>query len=515
MRSAKTPILVSLIVIAGLVAALLWEGHRPPQPAAPQSGNKSATSTTATLASGTPALFVYCAAGLKPPLEAIARDYEREYHTRIELQYGGSGTLLANLRVSGKGDLFVAADASYIDLALAQKLMDETIPLANQRPVLAVAKGNPKHIRGVDDLARSDLKVVLANPGTASVGKAGQTILEKRGLWKTVEAATSARGVFKPTVNDVANDLKLGTADAGIVWDATIAQYPELESLPLAGGEAFNVPITVGVLRSTSAPRAALHFARYLAAPEKGLAVFKKLGYLPVEGDAWADEPQLLYYSGSVNRVAIQETLKAFEAREGVHITTVFNGCGILTGQMKLGERPDVYQTCDAIFMKGVEELFSAAIPVSQMQIVILARQGNPRRLRTLADLAQPGLKVALGNEQQSTLGLLTAQMLRQAGCYDAVQKNVVGTSPTGDLLVNQMRTGALDATVVYKSNTLVAAKSLDVIPLDLPGATATQTFAIGRQSRHKQLASRFFAMLARPESLKHYEDCGFRVLFK
>ena len=35
--------------------------------------------------------------------------------------------------------------------------------------------------------------------------------------------------VSTPTVNDVANAVKLGTVDAGIVWDAVMAQYPTLD----------------------------------------------------------------------------------------------------------------------------------------------------------------------------------------------------------------------------------------------------------------------------------------------
>lgn len=521
MLNAKTFILISLVLIAGLVTALVGGGGRTARQAAPavdsEKGGAPAPAasgqTSGTLENAPQALLVYCAAGIRGPLEAVAKQYEREYHTRIEIQYGGSGTLLSNLRVSGKGDLFLAADSSYIDLARDQKLVEEAMPLARQRPVLAVAKGNPKGIHAPTDLLRADVKLSLANPEAASIGALTRKILETQNLWSQVSEATAQRGVFKPTVNEVANDLKLKTADAGIVWDATILQYPELEGIPMAGAEAFDRPITIGVLRSAAHPTAALHFARYLSASDKGLEVFKRMGYTPVAGDAWAEQPQILYYSGAVNRIAIQDVLRAFEAREGVRITTVFNGCGILLGQMKLGERPDVYHTCDATFMRGVETLFEQPVPISSMAIVILAKKGNPDKLRTLADLGKPGLKIALANEQQSSLGALTATMLRQAGVYEQVQKNVLGTTPTGDLLVNQMRTGALDAVVVYKSNTLVAEKTLDVIALDLPGATATQTFAIGQNSRCKQLLGRLFAALQRAESVRHYEQCGFRWL--
>ena len=40
-------------------------------------------------------LVVFCAAGIKPPAEAAAKDYEKEYGIPVQLQYGGSGTLLS------------------------------------------------------------------------------------------------------------------------------------------------------------------------------------------------------------------------------------------------------------------------------------------------------------------------------------------------------------------------------------------------------------------------------------
>src|SRR5439155_25272822 len=55
-------------------------------------------------------LFVYCAAGLKAPVEEIARDYEEAYGVQVRLTYGGSETLLTNLEVSKRGDLYIPAD---------------------------------------------------------------------------------------------------------------------------------------------------------------------------------------------------------------------------------------------------------------------------------------------------------------------------------------------------------------------------------------------------------------------
>src|ERR1700722_12085569 len=44
-------------------------------------------------------LLVYCAAGLRVPVEAAAKEYEGSYGVRVELQYGASGPLLNSIKV--------------------------------------------------------------------------------------------------------------------------------------------------------------------------------------------------------------------------------------------------------------------------------------------------------------------------------------------------------------------------------------------------------------------------------
>ena len=62
-------------------------------------------------------LIVYCAAGMRVPMELIANQYENTYGVKIRLQFAGSGTLLGNIEASMIGDLYLAADTSYIEIA--------------------------------------------------------------------------------------------------------------------------------------------------------------------------------------------------------------------------------------------------------------------------------------------------------------------------------------------------------------------------------------------------------------
>lgn len=492
MKSAFRPLLISVSVVAILLLLLIRTGDR--------AGNAES-------------LLLYCAAGMKTPVEAIAAQYEKEYGVRVQLQYGGSGTLLSNLEVAREGDLYLAADTSYIDIARKKGLLQETIPLARQRPVLAVPRGNPKGIAGLADLTRDDVRVALANPDAASVGKTTQKMLEKAGNWEAIEAAVQARGVFKPTVNDLATDVEIGTVDAAIIWDATAGLYEGVEAIPLPEAETFTQEVSIGVLTSTRNSAAALRFARYLGAPEKGLEIFKANGFQVLSGDQWAETPEIVYFAGGVNRVAIDQTLTEFEAREGVQISRTYNGCGILLGSIKGGARPDVYHTCDISFMNGVEDLFGAADPISRTDIMLLTQPGNPHDLHRLEDLVKPGIEVGVCNEEQSTLGALTATMLREKGIYEAVQKNVIVNTPTADLLVAQITVGKLDAAVVYRANTLGVGDKVEVLALPDKNANATQSYANAVNTRYPHLLERLHTAIRKAESKERFVTSGFEYL--
>lgn len=467
--------------------------------------------TTTTPTAPPAPLRVFCAAGLKSAVENIALTYQHEGLGVVELQYGASQSLLASLEISRSGDLYIPGDDSFLEPARAKGLIAETIPLAQMSVVVVVRPGNPKNIRALADLFRDDVKFGVPNPDAAAAGKLARAALQRAGRWEQLQPRVA---VFKPTVNDVAADVKLGALDAGFVFDAVARQYPGLETVTLPELQSAIAKVPVAVLRSSMQPTAALRFARYLGGADKGLRQFAALGYSVVEGDAWAEAPELLFFSGAVNRVAVDELLRRFEQREGVRITRVYNGCGILVGQMKTGERPDAYLTCDRSFASPVADLFiGEPLAISETDIVLVVPAGNPLKLRELADLARPGLRLGLANPDQSTLGALTVRMLDRAGITKAVQANVVTQTPTGDLLVNQLRTsrGSLDGVIVYRVNATKGGRDVEIVPLNAPGARAEQTFSIGTRSKHKQLAGRLRDALRTAEARQQYEAAGFR----
>jgi|JI6StandDraft_1071083.scaffolds.fasta_scaffold02098_2 molybdate transport system substrate-binding protein len=459
--------------------------------------------------SSTSSLTVYCAAGLKKPIEAIAAQYQQEFGTQIELQFGGTGTLLSQLRIANKGDLFIAADDGSLADAKKLEVIREVLPLAVQHPVIAVAKGNPKGIATLADLEKPDVKLALPNPEAASIGKVAKKILGTS--W---DALAKKAAVMKPTVTEIAADVKLGASDAALVWDSTVPQFDGLEAIKLPELSGHAEKASAAVLKSTASTADALKFARYLSAPEKGGALFTKHGFQAAGGDKWAVKPEVILYSGGVNRPAIQDLVQEFANREGISVTTVFNGCGILCAAMKTMKDttnpkfPDVYYACDVCFVPPVAEHFPEAVLLTEAEIVIAVPKGNPKNIKTLADLAQSGLRVGLCNAEQSTLGFMSAGILRSMNLFDSVMKNASSQVPTGDFLVNQLRTGSLDAAVVYRTNIQTQPDHFDAIPLPADKAKAIQPFAVRKDSPYSAIGHRMLDYLKANKG--SFEKAGF-----
>ena len=462
-------------------------------------------------------LVFYAAAGIQAPVEAVIADYEEYYQqthgqpVRIDVQYGGSGTLLSQLQVANEGDLYLAADESYIDRAREQGTVREAIPLAEMKPVIALASGVEGEINSLDDLLEGDFRIAIGVPESAAIGRATKNVFEGMGRWEEFEDKIT---VTKPTVNDLANDVQIGSVDAAIVWDIIAQQFGlDYVSDPRLDEETQRV--TVGIVASSEQPTAALHFARFLGAPDKGLARFEEHHFNVVEGDRWADTPEVNFFSGGVNRRAMEPILEAFQDREGVRVNTVFQGCGALNAQLETIRNqdpdfgfPDGYLLCDVYYLDPVRDWFEEGSMVSSTPIVIVTAKDNPHDIQSLEDLAKPGVRIVVGHPTHCTIGGLTERLFKAKGLYEDIEPNIVERQPSSGMMVPPVVSGAADASLAYFSDTLPEKDSLNVIHIDSEYAQAAQPFTVAHTSNHKQLMHRLYDFIGQSEEI--YEELGF-----
>ncbi len=225
------------------------------------------------------ALLLYCGAGLRPPVAELAELFQRRTGIKIEANYGPSTPLLTQLKLSGRGDLFLPGDDFYLQEARRQGLVESSHPVATFVPVILVARGNPLGVKTLADLARPEVRLGLADERVAAVGRITPAIFATNGIpFEPLRAKTVLNALTAPELGQA---VKLGHVDAAINWQATGWQYaPEVEIVPIPAERNILSPVAVAVVAASKNKETALEFVKFLQGAA-GQAVFRKHHYDP------------------------------------------------------------------------------------------------------------------------------------------------------------------------------------------------------------------------------------------
>jgi molybdate transport system substrate-binding protein len=191
--------------------------------------------------------------------------------TKVTFNFAGSQALATQLQQGAPADVFASADIPNMDKA--KDLVGTPQNFASNQLQIVVEKGNPKGVKGLDDLASPDLKVVLA-AGEVPAGNYAQQALEK--------ADVAVKPVSQEdNVKAVVNKVALGEADAGIVYVTDVtAGGDKVEGVDIP--EDLNVLATypIATVKASEAQDKAQAFID-LVLSDQGQQVLKRYRFLP------------------------------------------------------------------------------------------------------------------------------------------------------------------------------------------------------------------------------------------
>jgi len=229
-------------------------------------------------------ITAFCGTASELPMEEAAKVFERKTGIKVELNWGGSGAVLSQLKLSRRGDLFIPGSPDYMTKAIKEGLVDpKTVKIiAYLVPAINVRKGNPLKIKGLADLARPGLRVAIGNPESVCVGLYGVEVLEKNGLLKAVEKNIVTHA---SSCAATASLLAMEKVDAIMGWDVFSGWNPDkIETVFLKPDEVPRLAyIPAAITRDFASDRAgAQAFINFLTSSE-GRAIFAKWGYIASE----------------------------------------------------------------------------------------------------------------------------------------------------------------------------------------------------------------------------------------
>lgn len=159
------------------------------------------------------------------------------------------------------------------------------------------------------------------------------------------------------------------------------------------------------------------------------------------------------------------------EARHpGLEVRTSLGASSTLAAQVVAGAPADVLVTASADTMATVTDaLGGEPVVVARNTLQIAVPGGNPGRVSTLADLADPDRTVALC-DPSVPCGAVAAEVLASAGVTaapDTLEQDARAT-------LTKVRLGEVDAALVYRTD--VRAAGADVEGVDVPAAHRVTT---------------------------------------
>lgn len=218
-----------------------------------------------------PHVTVYAAASLQSAFDKIGKLSFDRWIATPKFNYAGTQTLVAQLQQGAYADVFASADTAHMTtLQDAAMLSAPAKTFAHNKLEIAVAKGNPKHIQSLADLARSGLVVVLADPSVPA-GKYAQQALGKAHV--TVHPAS-----LELQVTGVLSKVALGEADAGIVYISDVVTSGRVDGVTIPDEQNVIADYPIAALKSGSNAAGARAFIDLVLSPD-GQAILKAAGF--------------------------------------------------------------------------------------------------------------------------------------------------------------------------------------------------------------------------------------------
>ncbi len=155
-------------------------------------------------------------------------------------------------------------------------------------------------------------------------------------------------------------------------------------------------------------------------------------------------------FVGSATKPAIEDAATAFERKAGVKVLLHFGGSGKMLSELKLARRGDIYLPGSSDFME-IAKREKLVLPETEKRITYLVPAinvpaGNPKNIRTLEDLARPGLRIGIARPDSVCVGLYGVEILERAGLADRVRPNIVTHAESCEKTAQIVALGTVDA---------------------------------------------------------------------
>ncbi|MCJ7751925.1 MAG: molybdate ABC transporter substrate-binding protein [Armatimonadetes bacterium] len=223
----------------------------------------------------------------------------------------------------------------------------------------------------------------------------------------------------------------------------------------------------------------------------------------------------LLVHAGAGIRPALDELGEAFQKKTGTKVDYNYKGSACLLPDVCVSQKGDVYVPGELYFMQQAVDrklVESGYTVVASMTTVLIVQAGNPKKIKSVADLGKPGIRLGLGDPEAVAIGRAARECLVRAGVWQGAKKNLVMSAQNVTELSNAVKMKHLEAAIVWDATAaLYNERELRTIPIEAKYATCSPVPAgVLKFSKSDREAQAYVSYLASPEARKIFLKHGF-----
>lgn len=222
---------------------------------------------------------------------------------------------------------------------------------------------------------------------------------------------------------------------------------------------------------------------------------------------------ELTVFSGAGLKKPMEDIKSQFEKENpNIKINYIFAGAGQLVSQMELGNKGDVFITGSVKSYDSANEkgLVEPATEIAHHTPVIAVHKGNPKNIKSLEDLTQPGLKIMVGDEKANAIGMTTQKIIEKNN-LPGINDNAISKAATINEIVAQFdASDSVDAAIVTKDSIFHSDK-LDIIEIpEDKNIDQIIPICVLKNTEHKDDAQKFVDFVSSKNGIEAFQKYGF-----
>ncbi len=228
---------------------------------------------------------------------------------------------------------------------------------------------------------------------------------------------------------------------------------------------------------------------------------------------------EIYIFAGAASKPPTEEVAAAFEKKTGVKVNLTFGGSGFVLSQMTLAKKGDIYFPGSSDYMEMAKKK-GLVFPETEKTVVYLVpainvQKGNPKGIKSLKDLLQPGLRIAIANPEGVCVGLYAVEIIEKN--MNAVEKatfkkNLVNYTESCEKTAMAISLKAADAIIGWRVFQYWDPERIQTIPLkkeEIP-RIGYIPIAISQFTAHRALAKSFIDFTLSNEGLAIFKKYNY-----